>query len=85
MLLAERTGAEWDILEGNEWEEEEAESEAKKETKKDAVRPEIGETVILVRPEGVENGINVGNGGTKREESDGKGRGASGWMKLKSR
>ena len=85
MLLAERTGAEWEILEGNEWEEEEAESEAKKETKKDVIRPGIEETVILVRPGGVENGINEGSGGTEREESDGKGRGASGWMKLKSR
>ena len=41
--------------------------------------------MILVRPGGVENGINEGSGGTEREESDGKGRGASGWMKLKSR
>ena len=28
MLLAERTGAEWEILEGNEWEEEERQAEA---------------------------------------------------------
>ena len=27
MLLAERTGAEWEILEGNEWEEEERQAE----------------------------------------------------------
>ena len=27
MLLAERTGAEWEILEGNEWEEEEGQAE----------------------------------------------------------
>ena len=28
MLLAERTGAEWEILEGNEWEKEEGQAEA---------------------------------------------------------
>ena len=28
MLLAERTGAEWEILEGNEWEEDEGQAEA---------------------------------------------------------
>ena len=28
ILLAERTGAEWEILEGNEWEEEERQAEA---------------------------------------------------------
>jgi phage-related protein len=81
MLLAERTGAEWELLEGNEWEEEEAEAEAKKEVQV-LVKPRIDETAILVKPETLEN---TGHDGTERDESDGKGRGASGWMKLKSR
>ena len=73
MLLAERTGAEWEILEGNEWEEEE---EAQADVRDVGGRgPGLGveETGVLV-PGGV-------RGGEGREE----GKGTSGWMKLRSR
>lgn len=61
MLLSERTGAEWEILEGNEWEEEAG----------------IGHT---------ENGEGRQEEGTvDGVEGESKGKGASGWMKVKSR
>lgn len=78
MLLAERTGAEWELLEGNEWEEEEAEAEGKPETGV-VDRPEIEQTGILVKPTRGDNG---GGGATEREEGEEKGKG---WMKVKSR
>ena len=108
MLLAERTGAEWELLEGNEWEEEDAQADA---SEGNAGRvPKIEETGVLVpaRPEVVgasyvgnasrlprieETGVLVpgqgdkmGSGGdAEGEESGERGKGKSGWMKLKSR
>ena len=85
MLLAERTGAEWEILEGNEWEEEEAEAEVNKDTKT-VTKPAIEETGILVK------GANGGEGGaewfgSEREllRGDEERKGTNGWMKVKSR
>ncbi|KAK4695048.1 hypothetical protein P7C71_g2626, partial [Lecanoromycetidae sp. Uapishka_2] len=79
MLLAERTGAEWELLEGNEWEEEEAEAEQKRIAEVIG-KPEIEQTGILVKPENTENDIDRASG-AEREE----GKEASGWMKVKSR
>ena len=57
MLLSERTGAEWELLEGNEWEDE-AEAEMNK-VAKTVAKPAIEETGILVKGEdGVERGAN---------------------------
>jgi len=80
MLLAERTGAEWEILEGNEWEEEGAEMQAKREEQV-IERPKIEQTGILVKPGRNDAGSDNGGGRTEREE----GKGTSGWMKVKSR
>lgn len=115
MLLAERTGAEWEILEGNEWEEEEAQADAPVQNGADVGRiPKIEETGVLVpahaeaglqqpgkgirMPRIEETGVlvpgqesQVGMGsaeqGTKveGEDTEDKGKGKSGWMKLKSR
>lgn len=115
MLLAERTGAEWEILEGNEWEEEEGQAEVPvgqvgtvgriskvEETgvlvpaqarvgvqyAGDGSRiPRIEETGIIVPGQGVKIGIGgVEQGsGADGEEIEEKGKGKSGWMKLKSR
>ena len=76
MLLAERTGAEWEILEGNEWEEEDGEAQTKI-AKQDRQPDKIEETGILVRA--VEEGKRVIDG------EDERGKGASGWTKVKSR
>ena len=49
MLLAERTGAEWEILEGNEWEEEEGQAESPVHHTGNMGRvPMIEETGVLV-------------------------------------
>ena len=115
MLLAERTGAEWEILEGNEWEEEEGQAEAPVDhVGKMGRSPKIEETGVLVpaqaevgalyafdgkRTRGIEEtgvlvpgqGIKAGVGGAEQadrveeEETEEKGKGKSGWMKLKSR
>ena len=112
MLLAERTGAEWEMLEGNEWEEEDAQADAPMHHREgDAGKvPKIEETGVLVpaRPEAVgasyvggagrlprieETGVLVpgqgdrmGSGGDGEGEDMGeRGKGRSGWMKLKSR
>ena len=115
MLLAERTGAEWEILEGNEWEEEEGQAEApvhhagngarktkieetgvlvpaQAETGEQYVgnggrMPRIEETGVLVPGHGVKmesDGADQGRG-VEGEETEEKGKGKSGWMKLKSR
>ena len=84
MLLSERTGAEWELLEGNEWEEE-AEAETAK-VAKSVAKPTIEETGILVKGEdGVERGANGfgREGALVRGDEDRKG--TSGWMKVKSR
>lgn len=115
MLLAERTGAEWEILEGNEWEEEEGQAEAPVHQAGNAGRipkieetgvlvpaqaevgeqyvgnggrrPGIEETGVLVPGQGVKTGIGGAEqgGGVEEEEAEEKGKGKSGWMKLKSR
>ena len=63
MLLAERTGAEWEILEGNEWEEEEGQAEAPMHHVGNLGKvPKIEETGVLV-PGQVEVGVQfVGDG-----------------------
>ena len=115
MLLAERTGAEWEILEGNEWEEEEGQVEAAVDHVRTVGRtPRVEETGVLVPAQakvGVQyagdgsriprieetgiivpgQGVNIGIGGAEQgngadgEEIEEKGKGKSGWTKLKSR
>ena len=115
MLLAERTGAEWEILEGNEWEEEEGQIGIQAQQLGNGGRvPRIEETGVLVPAQAHVAVQNVGNGsrlsridetgvlvpeqggkmgmgggeqagGVESEETDEKGKGRSGWMKLKSR
>lgn len=81
MLLAERTGAEWEILEGNEWEAEEAEVDGKREAKLVNRPLGIEETGVLVRPEAKE-----GSEGARAEKGEREeGKGTSGWTKLKNR
>ena len=110
MLLAERTGAEWEMLEGNEWEEEEAQADAPMHHEGNAGRvpkieetgvlvparagvgasyagdasrlPRIEETGVLVPGQGDRTGI---GGDVEGEDTGGRGKGKSGWMKLKSR
>lgn len=82
MLLAERTGAEWEILEGNEWEDAEAEGKAAEE-QRNGQTTRIEETGILVRPE--ENPASVKESGDAAEREDQRGKGTTGWTKLKSR
>lgn len=85
MLLAERTGAEWEILEGNEWEAEEADTDAKREP--DLVNWPLGieETGILVRPEAKGSSEGERAWKSERDEGEEKGKSTSGWTKLKSR
>ena len=118
MLLAERTGAEWEILEGNEWEEDEGQAEAPvhhvgkvgnmgktpqieetgvlvpQEAEAGAQYsgnrsrlPRIDETGVLVPGQGVKMGFSGAEqvGVLEGEETEDKGKGQSGWMKLKSR
>ena len=115
MLLAERTGAEWEILEGNEWEEEEGQGDAPLQQLANVGRiPKIEETGVLVpahadaglqhpgngirMPRIEETGVlvpgqelQIGMGSAEQgakvevEDTDEKGKGKSGWMKLKSR
>ncbi len=77
MLLAERTGAEWEILEGNEWEAEENEADAKGEPNL-VNRFSVEETGVLVKPE-------ANDGHPEESAGEGKGKSTSGWMKLKNR
>ena len=115
MLLAERTGAEWEILEGNEWEEEERQAEVPVRYGGHMDRaPKIEETGVLVpgqaevglqytgdesrMPRIEETGVLVPDqrvrmatggaeldGGVGTEKTEEKGKGKSGWMKLKNR
>ena len=84
MLLAERTGAEWEILEGNEWEDEENEAEVTKEPKA-LNRFPIEETGVLVKPETNTAPQKAGNEESGRLSAEGKDKSTSGWMKLKNR
>lgn len=64
MLLAERTGAEWEILEGNEWEEEERQAEVPVHHGGDVGGiPRIEETGVLVPPQAHAAVRNAGSGG----------------------
>ncbi len=85
MLLAERTGAEWEILEGNEWEAEEADVDVRREL--NLVNRPLGieETGVLVRPEAKEGSEGERAGRSERKEGEEKGKSTSGWTKLKSR
>lgn len=85
MLLSERTGAEWELLEGNEWEEEATEAETNK-VAKTVAKPAIEETGILVKGEdGVEKGADLSGREGAPVRGDEERRGTSGWMKVKSR
>ena len=84
MLLSERTGAEWELLEGNEWEEE-AEAETQK-VANTVAKPAIEETGILVKGEnGGERGADWSGRGGAPARGDEDRKGTSGWMKVKSR
>lgn len=114
MLLAERTGAEWEILEGNEWEEEEGQADAPVQHVADVgsipkieetgvlvpahadtglqhpgkgIRmPRIEETGVLVPGQELQIGMGSAEQGARVEvEDQEKGKGKSGWMKLKMR
>ena len=115
MLLAERTGAEWEILEGNEWDEEDNQAEApvhdggkvRRISKIDETGvlvlaqanagvqyvgngkrlPRIEETGVLVPAQGTNSGTGSAEQAGSEEEQDieEKGKGKSGWTKLKSR
>ena len=85
LLLSDRTGAEWEILEGNEWEEEtpNAGETAAKEAN-------VEEEAVFVkgrrREGGFDEGRSVMSAGTRAgEEVDEKAKGTSGWTKVKSR
>lgn len=94
MLLSERTGAEWEILEGNEWEEDAAATvpmaaggggEAVHAGVKERGNGADGHNAQAkegsgVSGEGGSEGVAMGD-----EDGGGKGKGSSGWMKVKSR
>ena len=64
MLLSERTGAEWEILEGNEWEEEEGPPELPSHPGGNAGRNlKIEDTGVLV-PAQAETGVQYAGNGT---------------------
>lgn len=81
MLLSERDGAEWQILEENEWEEENAVDDISED---DLGKRMTGEETVLI--EGVPENIPrpEPNRGATEEDQD-KIKGTSGWTKLKSR
>lgn len=101
MLLSERTGAEWEILEGNEWEEEAAATVAARgggevghAGVKDWGNGGDGTNVHAKDGSGGGDGGDEGMGnasaatamGTMMEDEDGgKGKGNNGWTKVKSR
>lgn len=101
MLLSERTGAEWEILEGNEWEEEAAAAAAAGgggEGGHAGVREwgDGGDENRVRAKEGSGGGEGGGEGMGNAaaatatatmtgDEDGGKGKGNSGWMKVKSR
>lgn len=85
MLLSERTGAEWEILEGNEWEEEVSHPD-------EAVPKEVivEEEAVFVKGKRGEGGFNEGRSVMSAatgfgEEATEKAKGTSGWTKVKSR
>ena len=84
MLLAERMGAEWEILDGNEWEIEENEADSRREPKL-VNRFSVEETGVLVKPEPNDNLRGERAGESEKDEKEGKEKSESGWMKLKNR
>lgn len=81
MLLSERTGAEWEILDGNEWEEEPIVGLTGRDGNRPAeVEEKEGEGKEGMA-EGVEEKVSLADG----IGEEGKARGTSGWTKLKSR
>ena len=88
MLLSERDGAEWQILEENEWEEGDAPNEPGRD---EADKGTTGEETVLI--EGMANDVEtLGSGNNlvneaiqKSEEDQERAKGTSGWTKLKSR
>ena len=79
MLLSERTGAEWEILEGNEWEDATNDASVDTEQRETTIhRPAIDETGVLVKPS-----TSISEGDCAWHESREKG--TSGWTKLKNR
>lgn len=77
MLLSERTGAEWEILDGNEWEEEPVPGL----TGRDGNGPGDEKEVVEGPAEGAGEKVVPAEG----VGEEGKARGTSGWTKLKSR
>lgn len=82
MLQNERDGAEWQLLEENEWEEAEAQNGVT-----DVMDEELKEAAGLEpRPHGTDTeGDQAGKIGQGDEEGEGRIKGTSGWTKLKSR
>ena len=84
MLLAERTGAEWEILEGKEWKIAENEAGTMDEVIPTSQFP-VEETGVLVKPHGMEKPVEEKSGELNMERGEEKGKSSSGWMKLKNR
>ena len=87
LLLSERTGAEWEILEGNEWEEE---SPHPVEAAPKEVQAEEEEEAVFVKGKRREGGFDEGRSVMSavpgfQEQIGGRGKGTSGWTKVKSR
>ena len=82
MLQNERDGAEWQLLEENEWEEAEAQNDVT-----DIIDEETKEAVGLEpRSQGTDTeGDQAGKIGQGDEEGEARIKGTSGWTKLKSR
>ena len=74
-LLTEMSGAEWELLEEKEWNEERADEEA----------VIVGGTRRSLENKTSPMSAEPGSNPRGEAVSDGKGKGASGWMKLKSR
>ena len=84
MLLSERTGAEWELLEENEWGEEKAPPESVV-----AADPEQ-EAVLVKARRRIESGNETTKDGPAEDSAAAKGvsgqeREGKGWMKVKSR
>ena len=86
MLQSERDGAEWQLLEENEWEQPEAQSEPVKDDEAGVPKEAQTATMKETRTQGVEHErIGVDDVARGDEESEARIKGTSGWTKLKSR
>ena len=86
MLLSDRTGAEWEILEGNEWEEERPRPGDATSRESHVAKEEAFIIKGRRREGGFDEGRSVMSVGTKEgEEADERVKGTSGWTKVKSR